>query len=39
MKSVAAKFVIHVLLADQKQSSMDICCQLKEHFGTNLDSF
>ena len=31
MKRVAAKFVPHVLTADQKQSQVDACCELKEH--------
>jgi len=31
MKRVAAKFVPHVLTADQKQSRVDACRELKEH--------
>jgi hypothetical protein len=35
MKRVAAKFVPHVLTADQNQSRVDTCRELKEHLGIN----
>jgi histone-lysine N-methyltransferase SETMAR len=39
MKRVAAKFVPHVLTADQKQSRVDVCCELKEHLEIDPDLF
>ena len=39
MKRVAAKFVPHVLTADQKQSQVDACLELKEHLEINPDLF
>jgi len=39
MKRVAAKFVPHVLTADQKQSRVDACRELKEHLEIDPDLF
>ena len=39
MKIVAAKFVPHVLTADQKQSRVDACRELKEHLEIDPDLF
>ena len=39
MKRVAAKFVPHVLTADQKQSRVDACLELKEHLEIDPDLF
>jgi hypothetical protein len=39
MKIVAAKFVPHVLTADQKQSRVDACHELKEHLEIDPDLF
>jgi hypothetical protein len=39
MKKVVAKFVPHVLTADQKQSQVDACRELKEHLEIDPDLF
>jgi hypothetical protein len=39
MKRVAAKFVPHVLTADQKQSRVYACRELKEHLEIDPDLF
>ena len=39
MKRVAPKFVPHVLTADQKQSRVDACRELKEHLEIDPDLF
>jgi hypothetical protein len=39
MKRVAAKFVPHVLTADQKQSRVDACRELKEYLEIEPDLF
>jgi hypothetical protein len=39
MKSVAAKYMPHMLTADQKQSRVDACRELKEHLEIEPDLF
>ena len=39
MKRVAAKFVPHMLTADQKQPRVDACRELKEHLEIDPDFF
>ena len=39
MKRVGTKFVLHVLTADQKQSRVDACHELKEHLEIDPDLF
>jgi hypothetical protein len=39
IERVAAQFVPHVLTADQKQSRVDACCELKEHLEIEPDLF